>query len=44
MFDNLQTNFNLDNFNYNFDDFGDAGLFHRSIDFEIDEIYPSKCS
>ena len=38
MFDNLHTHFNLDNINCNFDDFGDAGLFHRSIDFEFDDI------
>ena len=43
MFNNLHTNFDLDNFNYNFDEFGDAELFHRSIDLEIDEICPSKC-
>ena len=38
MFDNLHTNFNLDNITCNFDDFGDAVLFHRSIDFEFDDI------
>ena len=42
MFDNFHSNFNLDNINCNFDDFGDAELFHRSIDFEFDDICHSK--
>ena len=44
MFDNFRTNFDLDNINCNFDDFGDAGLFHRSIDFEFDDICHRKLS
>ena len=44
MLDKFHTNFDLDNINCNFDDFGDAELFHRSIDFEFDDICHRKVS
>ena len=44
MLDNLHSNFDPYNINCNFDDFGDAVLFHKSIDFEFDDICHRKVS